>query len=119
MMFDKQFRACIPPFRKENTDITALHYELPRSYISPRTRSLHCTRKKMLFDSAFQQLLCLAVTAAAIPTLNTPTPYNFNDSRSLVDKRNVGGVRLSDGLNFTGHVWYGVWPLNECISLGD
>lgn len=48
--------------------------------------------------------------AAAGKTANLPT--NFN-------KRNVGGVRMSDVPDFTGHVWYGIYPLNTCIDLRD
>jgi hypothetical protein len=36
-----------------------------------------------------------------------------------LEKRTVGGVRLSSGPNFTGQVWYGVYPLNQCIGLGS
>ena len=62
--------------------------------------------------------------AAEVTTtnFNTPAPYDFISlaaagkmdanlvSRgvsgpAVITKRNVGGVRMSDGVNFTGHVW--------------
>ena len=65
-------------------------------------------------------LVSLAITA---PTFQHPTPYDLiadgSTTQPSITKRIVGGVRLSDGANFTGHVWYGVYPLNHCIGLND
>jgi hypothetical protein len=76
-----------------------------------------------MYSIIFASLIVLAI---ALPTTNflNPAPYNFIDDKpestsSTVSKRNIGGVRLSDEPNFTGHVWYGIYPLNECIGLGD
>lgn len=51
-----------------------------------------------------------------------PTPYNYINADSTstgLQKRNVGGVRLSDGADFTGNVWYGIMPLADCIALNS
>lgn len=71
---------------------------------------------KLLMNS---MLFVLASITRAVPTFKSPGPYEFIDIDTSLHKRNVGGVRLSDGKNFTGHVWYGIWPLNECVSLND
>jgi len=34
-------------------------------------------------------------------------------------KRNIGGIRLCDQINWAGNCWYGVVPLNECIALNS
>jgi hypothetical protein len=76
-----------------------------------------------MYSTIIASLISLAI---AFPTTNfaNPAPYNFIDDKtestsSTISKRNIGGVRLSDGANFTEHVWYGIYPLNECIGLGD
>ena len=67
-------------------------------------------------------LISLAVTLPA-PAFMGPAPLNFiykeTSKGASIEKRTLGGVRLSDGANFTGHVWYGVYPINECIGLND
>ncbi len=73
-------------------------------------------------------LSLLALTAAAptsSPSFGEPAPFSFiGDSPSIagkasaLSKRNIGGVRLADGKDFSGHVWYGIYPLNQCINLG-
>ena len=72
-------------------------------------------------------LLALTLTTRAAPApevaavdFNPPAPYDFisltaagkiapaalTDANSnTVVKRNLGGVRMSDGKDFTGHVW--------------
>lgn len=72
--------------------------------------------------------------AAGAATFNDPAPYDFisltaagkiapdsltDGTSSDLSKRNLGGVRMSDGANFTGHVWYGIYPLNTCVDLRD
>ena len=73
----------------------------------------------MLLQLGLPAFLSLATSVIAVPTLHYPAPYNFIAEDSSLEKRNIGGVRLSDGADFTGHVWYGIWQLNECISLND
>lgn len=34
-------------------------------------------------------------------------------------KREVGGVRMTTGVDFTGQEWYGVWDLYSCVALND
>lgn len=64
-------------------------------------------------------LISLAMAIPA-PKFQGPAPVNFIDkTESSVEKRALGGVRLADGKNFTGHVWYGVYALNDCIALND
>lgn len=67
-------------------------------------------------------LIALAMAIPA-PKFLGPAPVNFIDKTEKADssvaKRALGGVRLSDGKNFTGHVWYGVYALNDCIALND
>ena len=67
-------------------------------------------------------LISLAAALPA-PTLIGPAPVNFIDEKestgSSIQQRTLGGVRVSDGKNFTGHPWYGVYPINECIALHD
>ena len=61
-----------------------------------------------------------APASEAAATFNAPAPYDFisltaagkNVPAHLMDgnsialvKRNIGGVRMSDGKDFTGHVW--------------
>ncbi|OQO05828.1 hypothetical protein B0A48_09923 [Cryoendolithus antarcticus] len=36
-----------------------------------------------------------------------------------LEKRNVGGVRLCDQINWQGDCWYGILPINTCISLNS
>ena len=77
-----------------------------------------------MFSIIIAFLISLAsALPAPVSDFTGPAPYNFiSDSSSKnsgLEKRNLGGVRLSDGANFTGHVWYGIYPLNECIGLND
>ena len=87
--------------------------------------------------TALTTLLALATTstlaapapapAAAVADANfqNPAPFDFislaaagkNVAANAMVKRNIGGVRMSDGAGFTGHVWYGIYPLNTCIDL--
>ena len=64
--------------------------------------------------------LCVARPA---PTLQGPAPVNLIDkaekSDATIEKRELGGVRLSNGKNFTGSPWYGVYAINDCIALND
>jgi hypothetical protein len=70
-------------------------------------------------------IMFLVSFAAALPapTFVGPAPVNFiegtESTGSNMAKRTRGGVRISDGKNFTGHPWYGVYPINECIALND
>ncbi|KAK3705024.1 hypothetical protein LTR37_013541 [Vermiconidia calcicola] len=68
-------------------------------------------------------IFSLATFISAAPTTSSsfkaPAPFAVIDETSQLSKRNIGGVRLSDGANFTGHVWYGIYPLNDCIGLND
>ena len=67
-------------------------------------------------------LISLA-TALPAPNFVGPAPVNFIDEKestgSSMGKRALGGVRVSDGKNFTGHPWYGVYAINDCIALND
>lgn len=70
----------------------------------------------------------LPLTVLSAPTaLAPPSPFTLdatartagdNDPKRLI-KRNVGGVRLCTGSDWTGWCDYVIWPLNECISLND
>ncbi|KAK5122592.1 hypothetical protein LTR85_003855 [Meristemomyces frigidus] len=69
-------------------------------------------------------LLSLATSISAVPTaVQAPTPFQFivaeSSSSSTFSKRNVGGVRLCTGTDWTGYCDYVIWPLNECINLND
>lgn len=74
-------------------------------------------------------LLALATSTLAAPTTKhhptPPTPYNYiaqtkaSGIATHLAKRTSGGVTLSDGVDFTGDVWYGVLPLAECIALNS
>ena len=69
----------------------------------------------------------LSLSTCVAPALSKrdfipPEPYIDSEDVSAstnLQKRNVGGVRLSDGKDFSGHVWYGVVPLAECIALNS
>ncbi|RMZ11098.1 hypothetical protein D0860_03539 [Hortaea werneckii] len=67
-------------------------------------------------------LSTLASTILAAPTsFQAPTPF---ESMAAVDtstlaKRNIGGVRLCTGSEWTGWCQYVIWPLHKCISLND
>lgn len=54
--------------------------------------------------------------------LPLPKPHpgaETSPAHSLLQKRNIGGVRLSTGAAFTGDVWYGIMPLTTCIALNS
>lgn len=38
---------------------------------------------------------------------------------SPLQRRNIGGVRLCDQVNWGGNCWYGILPLNQCIALNS
>ena len=71
----------------------------------------------------------LAAPAPPLKKLRLPAPFddtasldprasNPNDSSgSSLLKRTTGGVTLSDGVNFTGNVWYGDYPVDTCVAL--
>ena len=69
----------------------------------------------------FAALLVHSIIAA--PTFEYPNPFDLSAEHDWttpkINKRNAGGVRLSDEENFAGHVWYGVWPEETCIGLGQ
>lgn len=52
----------------------------------------------------------LATTLALLLTTTSASP---------LQKRNVGGIRLCDQVNWAGNCWYGIVPLNECIALNS
>lgn len=59
------------------------------------------------------------VTSDLLP-LPKPLPgAETSPATSLLQKRNIGGVRLSTGAGFTGDVWYGIMPLATCIALNS
>ena len=85
-----------------------------------------------LFFHTLATLAAPAPAPAAEASFNAPAPYDFISLAAAgknipsdfttttgLAKRNLGGVRMSDGANFTGHVWYGAFPLNTCIDLRD
>ena len=76
-------------------------------------------------QSLLASIFAIAACAAAAPTtpaFQEPAPFELiaasSSNTDALSKRNIGGVRLSDGINFTGHVWYGIFPLDQCINLG-
>jgi hypothetical protein len=75
-----------------------------------------------MYSMIIATIISLAIALPA-PAFMGPAPVNFIDKEASkdvsIEKRNLGGVRLSDGANFTGHVWYGIYPINECIGLND
>ncbi|KAI7149535.1 hypothetical protein KC343_g6790 [Hortaea werneckii] len=77
----------------------------------------------MHFSLATSSILStLASTILAAPaSFQAPTPFEFvaAEDPSTLAKRNIGGVRLCTGSEWTGWCQYVIWPLNECISLND
>ena len=80
----------------------------------------------MHLQALLATLVSLAVITTSTPTpkFKLPAPLDLvptvhKPNSNALEKRTLGGVRLSDGANFTDHVWYGVYPLNDCIDLGD
>lgn len=85
-----------------------------------------------IITALLKLFLLMATSTFAAPTpspLNSPAPFDFisltaagklsTPGTSQLTKRNIGGVRMSDGADFTGTVWYGIYPLNTCIDLRD
>lgn len=68
-----------------------------------RIRSLPLTIAIMHFITLATALIASATSALAGPIV----------------QRNIGGIRVCTGANFTGDCWYGVEPLNSCISLNS
>jgi len=68
-------------------------------------------------------LALLAGMVAAVPTpLSPPQPFKLIAAESTdntLAKRNVGGVRLCTGADWTGECWYGIYTLDVCINLND
>ena len=82
------------------------------------------TADKMRFSLFLSTALSLATGILAAPTApQAPAPFEYiaaeTSSSTTLTKRNVGGVRLCTGINWSGTCDYVIWPLNECISLND
>ncbi|OQN96037.1 hypothetical protein B0A48_18028 [Cryoendolithus antarcticus] len=60
----------------------------------------------MLSIASFTSIALLIASALASPL-------------NVLEKRNVGGVRLCDQINWQGDCWYGILPINTCISLNS
>ncbi|KAK4545343.1 hypothetical protein LTR36_003523 [Oleoguttula mirabilis] len=78
----------------------------------------------MRFSLLAANLLSSATIISAVPTsVQAPTPFEYiaadSPASSTLSKRNVGGVRLCTGIDWTGYCDYVIWPLNECINLRD
>lgn len=75
----------------------------------------------MRFTLLTTTLLSLATSIVALPTsVQYPAPFEFIAAdASAISKRNIGGVRLCTGADWTGFCDYVIWPLNECIALND
>ncbi|KAK4996853.1 hypothetical protein LTR66_003508, partial [Elasticomyces elasticus] len=67
----------------------------------------------MLLSSLFTALPLFAAFIHAGPV--TPTAI---EPPHVLEKRNLDGVRLCTGRDWSGSCWYGVYPINTCIFLG-
>ena len=68
--------------------------------------------------------LTISLVSAAPTAIQAPVPFEFiakdsSSSSSRLSKRNVGGVRLCTGSEWTGTCDYVIWPLDECVALND
>ena len=79
----------------------------------------------MRFSLFLSVALSLATGSLTAPTApQAPAPFEFiaaksSSTKTTLTKRNIGGVRLCTGVNWSGICDYVIWPLNECISLND
>ena len=79
----------------------------------------------MRFSLFLSTVLALAISSLAAPTApHAPAPFEYIGAKrssigTTLAKRNVGGVRLCTGTDWSGTCAYVIWPLNECIALND
>ena len=66
------------------------------------------TEPQIELSSTMYALLATTLTLLLATTSATP-----------LAKRNIGGIRLCDQINWGGNCWYGIVPLNECIALNS